>query len=73
MIPTKYKGVLGVELHNMVVATGVRVPSPPLIITFDKCNVCGWMDESIEGNSCPVCGSQDVDDIDGNNYEDSEY
>jgi len=40
-------------------------------ITFDKCNICGWngLSEDVKDNQCPRCGSYDMDDIDGNEYE----
>lgn len=42
-------------------------------VTFDLCLVCGWVglsDDIVDDKYCPVCGSDDMDDIDANIYED---
>lgn len=41
-------------------------------ITFDKCYICGWigLSEDVKNNQCPRCGSEDMDDIDGDQYAD---
>ena len=38
---------------------------------YDKCYICGWtgLSEDVKDNRCPVCDSEDMDDIDGNQYE----
>ena len=40
--------------------------------TFDKCLVCGWvgLSDEVQDNKCPVCGSDDMDDIDADPYKD---
>ena len=41
-------------------------------LTFDRCLVCGWVglsDDVGEDNKCPQCGSDDMDDIDAEIYE----
>lgn len=46
--------------------------------TFDKCNICGWSGPSdytatIYGTwECPTCGSEDLEDINENPYEEDE-
>ena len=41
-------------------------------ISFDKCYICDWvgLSEDVKDNKCPVCGSEDMDDIDGSQYDD---
>ena len=41
-------------------------------ITFDICICCGWvgLSEDVQDNKCPQCGSEDMDDIDADPYED---
>lgn len=47
--------------------------------TVDKCNICNWTgfsdDVPRDQNGkwiCPVCGSEDMDDVNSNPYEDDE-
>jgi rubrerythrin len=41
-------------------------------LTFDICLVCGWvgLSDEVTDNKCPVCGSEDMDDVDADPYED---
>jgi DNA-directed RNA polymerase subunit RPC12/RpoP len=45
------------------------------MVTYDKCNICGWegesdLTETTNGYECPDCGSEDLDDISADPYED---
>ncbi len=42
-------------------------------ITYDKCQVCGYMATSdMFGDKCPICGSEDIDDAQFNPYTDDD-
>lgn len=48
--------------------------------TKDKCNLCGWtgpssdvvQNKALNTWHCPVCNSEDIDDIDDDPYAESE-
>ena len=51
----------------------------PKYETLDKCNICGWEGPSEDVPQredgkyvCPICGSEDMDDIKSNPYEDDD-
>ena len=41
------------------------------MIKYDKCYICGWqgLAQDVMDNKCPQCDSEDMDDIDGNQYD----
>lgn len=43
-------------------------------LTFDRCLICGWvgLSDEVQDNKCPECGSDDMDDIDAEIYEDDD-
>ena len=40
-------------------------------LTFDICYCCGWvgLSDEVTDNKCPQCGSEDMDDVDADPYE----